>query len=338
MEDAQSRLLKQLVKRSPSGILVSDAEGRMQMVNPAARSMIPIVPNPEGRLVADAIPIPEIVNALMAEHLDPITHPFSNGSRDLLLRSVSLESDGRLVILEDVTQLRQAERYRREFVANVSHELRTPATSIAGYAEFLLDSGIELNEDAASMVQVIHRNALRLNALFEDLLTLAKIDAQSGPMPKQRLALLPIVNECVDKQRARAEARGVLFQVMVSPHLDVHANRDAMNHIVGNLVENAVKYNREDGLVTVRAEHRADKHKVLLEVIDLGMGMAPAHLERIFERFFRVDKARSRDVGGTGLGLSIVKHLLERMEAHIEVRSRVGKGSIFRLWLDPVQE
>ena len=157
-------------------------------------------------------------------------------------------------------------------------------------------------------------------------------------MPKEGLPIYPIVTECIDKQRQRAEARGIGFQVMVPENLRVYANRDAMIHIVGNLVENAVKYNRDDGLVTVRAERRQEPNKVLLEVIDLGIGMAPSHLERIFERFFRVDKGRTQKVGGTGLGLSIVKRLVDRMEAKIEVRSRVNRGSIFRLWLEPEQE
>jgi two-component system phosphate regulon sensor histidine kinase PhoR len=141
--------------------------------------------------------------------------------------------------------------------------------------------------------------------------------------------------ECVDKQRQRAEKRGIAFQIMIPEGLYVYANRDAMIHIVGNLVENGVKYNRDDGLVTIRAERRTEPSKVLLEVIDLGIGMAPSHLDRIFERFFRVDKGRTQKVGGTGLGLSIVKRLVDRMGAHIEVRSRVDRGSIFRLWLDP---
>ena len=296
MPTADADLLEQLIERSPNWILVTDGSDRLRMVNKTARSILPMVPDPEGRRLPDAIPIPALVELLSSEPVGTIERSFSHGSRDLFLRTVPLEPTGRLFIIEDVTFLRKAERYRREFVANVSHELRTPATSIAGYAEMLLDDRDKLDEDTAMMVGVIHRNALRLNSLFEDLLTLSRIDAQSDTMPQQPLALLPIVQEAIDKQRSRAEGKGIKFQTMVSEALDVFASRDAMIHIVGNLVENAVKYNRDDGLVTVRASHREAEDKVLLEVIDLGQGIAPAHQERIFERFFgwtRPGQARS---------------------------------------------
>jgi two-component system, OmpR family, phosphate regulon sensor histidine kinase PhoR len=337
MPTADADLLEQLIERSPNGILVTDGSGHLRMVNKTARSILPMLPKPEGRRLAEAIPIPALVDLLSSQPTGAVERSFSHGSRDLFLRTVPLDPSGRLFIIEDVTFLRKAERYRREFVANVSHELRTPATSIAGYAEMLLDDKEKLDEETAMMVGVIHRNALRLNSLFEDLLTLSRIDAQSESMPRQSLALLPIVQEAIDKQRSRAEGKGIKFQVMVSDSLDVYASRDAMIHIVGNLVENAVKYNRDDGLVTVRSSFREGEGKVLLEVIDLGLGIAPAHQERIFERFFRVDKARSSAVGGTGLGLAIVKQLVDRMDAKIELRSRVGSGSIFRVWLDPRQ-
>ena len=338
MGNQDAKLLEQLVQRTPNGILVADAQGLLTMVNPAARSMIPMIPEPIGRSASEAIPIPDIVDALLYGHTEAIEFSFVQGSKDLLLRSLPLDPFGRLVIIQDVSLLRKAEQYRREFVANVSHELRTPATSISGFSEMLLENKDSYDEETASMIEVIYRNSLRLNSLFDDLLTLSKIDAQSVAMPVSEIFLLPIVVECVDKQRVRAEAREIGFQVLVSERLTVLANHDAMIHIVGNLVENAVKYNQDGGLVTVRADYRKDKGKVLLEVIDLGLGIAPSHQERIFERFFRVDKGRSRAVGGTGLGLSIVKRLVEKMGAKIELRSRVGRGSIFRVWLDTSEE
>ena len=338
MADAQSKLLAELIKRSPIGIVVCDRNDLLTLVNDQAKMLLPMVPNPEGRKAQGTIPIPRLISVLSMKDDTSIEENLDVGSRLLKIRSVSLGAHGRLAILEDISTQHKAEDHRREFVANVSHELRTPATSIAGYADLLLNSGIAISEEAKDMVRVIHRNALRLNSLFKDLLTLSKIEAQSSEMPKEGLSIYPIVTECIDKQRQRAEARGIGFQVMVPENLRVYANRDAMIHIVGNLVENAVKYNRDDGLVTVRAEKRQEPNRVLLEVIDLGIGMAPSHLERIFERFFRVDKGRTQKVGGTGLGLSIVKRLVDRMDAKIEVRSRVNRGSIFRLWLDPEQD
>jgi signal transduction histidine kinase len=152
----------------------------------------------------------------------------------------------------------------------------------------------------------------------------------------QPIELNTLVGECIDKQRPRAEERNINFQAIIASGVKAVCNRDALNHIIGNLVENAVKYSRDGGLVTVRVSPR--DAEVLIEVIDLGEGIAPTHQERIFERFYRVDKARSRSVGGTGLGLAIVKRLIDRMGARIELRSRVGSGSIFRVFLERSME
>jgi two-component system phosphate regulon sensor histidine kinase PhoR len=229
--------------------------------------------------------------------------------------------------------LRRAEQYRNEFVANVSHELRTPTTAIVGYAETLLDDRETLDPYVVDMVEVIHRNARRLNLLFEDLLTLSRLDARDGPLPMNSVGLLPIVMEAMDKMRPQAESKRIHFEVLVEEDMRVHGNRDALGHIISNLVSNAVKYSFDGGVVTIRAQYR--DRWVLLEVIDVGMGIDPANLKRVFERFYRVDKGRSRAVGGTGLGLSIVQKLVEAMGAAIEVRSRPGDGSVFRVLLEP---
>ena len=329
LSSADSRLIQVLVERSPNGILVTGQDGLLQVVNPAALEMLTMVGNPIGRTPEDAIMVPEVVSAFHQPDLSGTS--FRYGSKEYLIRIVDLDSYGHLIILEDVTSIRRSEQYRREFVANVSHELRTPTTSITGYAQTLLSGHIDLSNDARSMVEVIHRNAIRLSNLFEDLLTLSRIDNSDAPLPVQALQLDGIVSECIDKQRPRADERSINFQVISASGVVALCNRDALNHIIGNLVENAVKYSRDGGLVTVRIAPRDSE--VLIEVIDLGEGIAPAHQERIFERFYRVDKARSRAVGGTGLGLAIVKRLIDRMGARIELRSRVGSGSIFRVFL-----
>jgi two-component system, OmpR family, phosphate regulon sensor histidine kinase PhoR len=326
---ADSRLIQVLVERSPNGILVTGRDGLLQVVNKAASEMLTMVGNPLGRRPEDAIMVPEVVQAFTVNSGDDIH--FRYGSKEYLIRVVDLDIFGRLLILEDVTNIRRSEQYRREFVANVSHELRTPTTSIAGYAETLLSGHIDLSEDARFMVDVIHRNALRLNNLFEDLLTLSRIDNSDSPLPTKPLQLEGLISDCIDKQRPRADERNINFQVIIAPQSTAFCNRDALNHVIGNLVENAVKYSQNGGLVTVRVSPRVNE--VLIEVIDLGEGIAPTHQERIFERFYRVDKARSREVGGTGLGLAIVKRLIDRMNARIELRSRVGSGSIFRVFL-----
>lgn len=326
-------LAEVLLERSPNGIIVSGPDGKLAVVNPAVHAILPMVPDAVGRPPMEAIPVPELADALDVRRTDEVEFTFESGHRYLLVKIVSLEpGPGRLAILQDVTRLKDAEGYRREFVANVSHELRTPATSIAGYAETLLEERDALDPMVADMIDVIHRNAQRLTHLFDDLLHLARIDAHEGPLEMEAVALDGIVRESVDKQRARAEDKEISFQTFVPDGLCCHSNRDALGHIIGNLVENAVKYSFDGGIVTVRAGHR-EGDRVLVEVIDVGLGIDPANQERIFERFYRVDKGRSRAAGGTGLGLAIVKRLCNAVGASVDVRSRPGKGSVFRVLL-----
>lgn len=330
-------LAQALLEHTPNGIIVTGADGKLVIVNPAVHDMVPVVPDAVGRSPKEAVPVSVLAEALDLSCQEQVEFTFESGHRFILVTVVTLLLDGgagkgRMAILQDVTRLKEAEEYRREFVANVSHELRTPATSIAGYAETLLEDRETLDESVAQMVDVIHRNAQRLTALFDDLLHLARIDARDGPLSMDPLLLEGVVREAVDKQRARAEIRSISFQVFVPDELAVASNREALGHIVGNLVENAVKYSFDGGLVTVRANTR-EGGWVLLEVIDVGLGIDPANQQRIFERFYRVDKGRSRAAGGTGLGLAIVKRLCLAVGASVDVKSRPGKGSVFRLLL-----
>lgn len=325
-----------LVERSPNGVIVTDGEGRLEVVNPIVRRMLPIVPHPVGRRASDALPTPALAEALAPDRTDEVELSFRSGSRDLLVRVVPLEErGGRLAILQDVTRLKSAEKHRVEFVGNVSHELRTPATAIAGYAETLLDDRDELDPLHLEMIEVIHRNARRLVVLFDDLLQLSRLDAREGPLPTEPLRIAPICAEALDKVRPMAEDRGIECHLFVPAELEVHGNREALSHIISNLATNAVKYSHDNGVVTIRTRWR--QGRIALEVIDVGLGIDPALHERIFERFYRVDKARSRKRGGTGLGLAIVKKLVDSMGAEIQVRSRPGRGSVFRVILDPVE-
>ena len=333
-------LLEQLLEGSPFGIVVVDTNGMLRILNPCARRLVTTIGNPIGKAFTEAIPVAELHQMLPTSEDKQVVHTeFSHGNSVLKATSTMLKNietdavEGRLIILEDITQAKRLERSQREFVANVSHELRTPTTSIAGFAQMMIDDQGDLSEEHQMMIQAIHRNAIRLNNLFEDLLTLSKIEANDGPLPMEDLVLQGIVQECVDKQRVRADGKDISFLVLISDKILVYSNRDALNHIIGNFVENAVKYSFDHQLVTVRAALR-DGY-VQLEVIDLGEGISPMNQKRIFERFFRVDKSRSRQVGGTGLGLAIVKTLLERTGIRFELRSQVGKGSIFRIYLTP---
>jgi two-component system phosphate regulon sensor histidine kinase PhoR len=244
---------------------------------------------------------------------------------------------GALVILHDITGLERLERIRRDFVANVSHELRTPLTAIRGYAETLLGGALDDSEHNRRFVEIIQAHAIRLNNIASDLLTLSDLesgrrDADPGP-----ISIEDAVNTALLTVEAEARIRGVyLVRGAVRDAFIVgHALR--LEQALVNLLDNAVKFNQPGGEARIDAGTTADG-RVFISVSDTGSGMPSDDLPRIFERFYRVDRARSREVGGTGLGLSIVKHVVERMEGTIKVESRLGKGSTFTILLPPTSK
>jgi signal transduction histidine kinase len=235
-------------------------------------------------------------------------------------------------VLEDRTELRRLESLRTEFVANVSHELRTPITSIRGYAETLADT-FELGPDAARFAQTISRSAARLGAIIDDLLLLSSLEdpgarADLGSSPVRVAAF---VAEAVEQAAPPAAEKRVAVDVAVDHDLWVMGNAGLLAHAVANLVTNAVKYGPADAAVLVTA--RADGDHAVIEVSDRGPGIPEVHRARLFERFYRVDRARSRESGGTGLGLAIVKHVAVAHGGNAEIESRTGTdhGSTFRI-------
>lgn len=241
------------------------------------------------------------------------------------------ELAGSAAVFHDVTELRRLEKVRTDFVANVSHELRTPITAIRGYAETLKSGALQNPAVAANMVDIIHRQSERLSELVEDLLELSRIEARQIQLARKPVELAAAVQRASDAVAPRAQARGVRIALQVPPKLFSEADERAVEQVLVNLLDNAVKYTAPGGLVTVSAR-RLDA-VVELVVQDNGLGIEPRHLPRIFERFYRVDKGRSREMGGTGLGLSIVKHLSDAMGGDVRVESRHGVGSSFFITL-----
>jgi two-component system, OmpR family, phosphate regulon sensor histidine kinase PhoR len=241
---------------------------------------------------------------------------------------------GALVILHDITGLERLERIRRDFVANVSHELRTPLTAIRGYAETLLAGALADTEHNRGFIEIIQAHAIRLNNIASDLLTLSDLesgrrDAEPGPISVEdaaNTALLTVEPEA--RIRGVHLVRGSVHDALITGH----ALR--LEQALVNLLDNAVKFNHLGGEARIDCGYSPDG-RVYISVSDTGNGMPSDDLPRIFERFYRVDRARSREVGGTGLGLSIVKHVVERMDGTIKVESRLGKGSTFTILLPP---
>jgi two-component system phosphate regulon sensor histidine kinase PhoR len=239
-----------------------------------------------------------------------------------------------LVLLQDVTELRRLEAIRTDFAANVSHELRTPITNISGYVDTLLQVGLDDREQARGFLQTVKRNADRLASIVEDLLALARLeqpDSKAWLEPQSTLAA-DIIAGAVAEFEDAAAAKQIEIRVAAAKELRVMVNPRLAEQAVGNLVSNAVRYSASGTRVTITAR-AADSGFVELAVADEGSGIEARHVPRLFERFYRVDRARSRQMGGTGLGLAIVKHIAQVHGGRVTVESEVGRGSVFRLSL-----
>ena len=261
-----------------------------------------------------------------------------------------MPGDGAVIVLHDVTDIERAERMRRDFVANVSHELRTPLTSISGYVETVLESEADLSEQGREFLSVVIRNANRMNRLTKDLLALADVEAGDYRVRPERIAADVLVEDAVESLGGLAMESGLVIEIADSPRTLVLADADALTQVFANLIENAMKYGRAGGRVLVGArdvgassslrvaaagagnrsqEGSAPGAQVEFFVQDFGQGIASEHLTRIFERFYRVDKARSRDSGGTGLGLAIARHIVLAHGGTIRAESELGLGATF---------
>jgi len=240
---------------------------------------------------------------------------------------------GALVVLNDITRMRRLENIRREFVANVSHELRTPVTSIRGFVETLQGGALNDAENAGRFLDIISAQTGRLSAIIEDLLRLSRLEqgAENQDISLEKQKIGPILARAVQTARQKAEKSGVTIVPECPESLEAFVNAPLFEQAVFNLVDNAVRYSEDGGRVAVSAGEESGE--VVVTVQDRGSGIAAEHLPRIFERFYRVDKARTRDQGGTGLGLAIVKHIVQAHGGRVTVESRVGEGSVFRIHL-----
>jgi two-component system phosphate regulon sensor histidine kinase PhoR len=245
-----------------------------------------------------------------------------------------LPQGGALAVLHDVTRIEAAEKTRRDFIANVSHELRTPLTSIQGYVETLLDELAPDDDLSREFLGVILKNATRMNRLTEDLLTLASVESPDYKLTPRPIAASTLVQDAIESLDGVVVDSGIELESAGAPDSVVLADSDSVHQIFGNLVENAMKYGKGGKRIVLGAVE--DESRVVFTVQDFGPGIAIEHQERIFERFYRVDKARSRESGGTGLGLAIVKHLIEAHGGRVWVESELGKGAAFRFTLPKV--
>jgi len=237
-------------------------------------------------------------------------------------------ANGAVLVLHDITDLRRLERVRRDFVANVSHEFKTPLTAIQGFAETLLSGALDDTANRTRFVEIIREHARRLARLTDDLLKLSRIEAGRLELEIRPIRVAALVNGCVETARFKAEEKGIRIQVDLQESVPaVRGDGAQLGEVLQNLLDNAVAYTPSGGQIEVRA--RSDGHEVIFTVTDTGIGIPESDLERIFERFYRVDSARSREAGGTGLGLAIARHIVDAHGGRIWVESAVGQGSRF---------
>ncbi|MCA9404458.1 MAG: HAMP domain-containing protein [Candidatus Omnitrophica bacterium] len=324
------------------GVLVMNADGKILLMNKALRELLQVTEEVVGKKPIEVIrnvEIQEIATEVLESKTGAISREISAlfpREKHLIIHAtpVTLHGvvDGAVMVFHNITELRRLEMVRKDFVANVSHELRTPITNIKGYAETLLEGALDDKSNAEDFTNIIHSEAERLAKLVEDVLDLSRIE--SGKMqfhfkPHDIGDLVKRVETGLSKQFTK---RGITFRTEIPDDIGkVRCDGPSIAQVLLNLIENAVKYNKDNGLVTVSAQHKG--RYVELSIADTGIGIPENDLPRIFERFYRVDKAHSREIGGTGLGLSIVKHIVQAHQGEVRVTSQTGVGSCFRFTL-----
>jgi two-component system phosphate regulon sensor histidine kinase PhoR len=330
--------LEAILRGMVEGVLVTDLGGAVVLINARARELlgIPLDLDGRGRPLIELVRDPALAElshevragaAIVSRDV-----PLGGGGRTVQVNAAPLRDPdgtvfGFVLVLHDVTELRRLEVVRRDFVANVSHELRTPLTAIKGYAETLLGTAGDDRETARRFLEVIDRHSERLGRLIDDLLTLSDLELGLTEIGRVPVAVAPALEDVVEILRDRAARAGVAVGIEVQPGTPaLLGDPDRLRQVLINLVENAIKYTPEGGRVVVRAAPAADG-MVAVAVEDTGIGIPAPDIPRLTERFFRVDKARSRALGGTGLGLAIVKHLVQAHGGSLAITSTLGSGT-----------
>lgn len=343
--ERSGNLLRSIVESVAEGLVITDTEANLLLVNDAARTLLNLGERPLGRLteLSRDPQIHRVFNAVRnngerAEARIETRESDTQKRRILRLHAAPLrlregQLDGVVGAFIDITQLERLELVRQEFLANVSHELRTPLAAITAYTETLLDGGLDDEENSLRFLYTIQRNAERMRALVNDISELSAIESGTVSLALESIPLRIFVKEIFSHLAPRAEEQQVTLVNEIAEDLRISADRRRLEQILINLTDNAIKFNRPQGTVTVShgLSERGNFH--LLCVRDTGIGIPAESLPRVFERFYRVDKARSRAAGGTGLGLAIVKHLALAHGGEASVRSEAGQGCEFTIKL-----
>lgn len=334
------RKLEAVLNNMSSGVIFINREGGVDLINPAAESLLSI----RSSSAVGKYHIQVVRNSSLSENIDRVLregkpkkleieaiYPIER-NLEANLAPITRDSGtaGVIVVLHDTTEIRRLERIKADFVANVSHELRTPVTAIKGFAETLMQGELDNPKAAREFVEIIYRESERLSNLIRDLLELSRIESGTWAPGRETVDMLEVVRHTISNFKAHADKAGltILTDIPESP-VYVTGDADKLVQALGNLVENSIKYTPPGGTITISLKEEGTEATV--SVSDTGIGIPPEDLPRIFERFYRVDRARSRKLGGTGLGLSIVKHIIEAHNGRVTVSSEPGRGSTFSL-------
>ncbi len=345
MRDRQQLALEQaeaqrqaLFNSMAEGFLLVDRDGRIQATNQALHQFFQIRSEARGKPILEVFRLHELVDAwreaiqngasttIELELPTPDQRCFEVSVAPLPSRYGGFE--GCLCIFHDLTRVKQLENTRKEFVANVSHELRTPLTLIKGFVETLLDGAKDDPEVSDRFLQMIDKHTDRLTFLIEDLLTISRLESGQIVLNLQPTSLREIGEHVFGDLQSRADERRITLDNQIPEAPQVLGDGDRLQQVLFNLIDNAIKYGRTDGRVTLGARTREDS-MIEAWVQDNGPGIPPDSVDRVFERFYRVDKARSREQGGTGLGLAIVKHIIQSHRGEVWLKSDLGSGSTF---------
>ena len=333
----QNQKLSAIFNSMIEGVIVLDKEGRIVSINPTVEKIFGVLNGDiEGKVFLEAVrnvDIAEVISMIFKNGkpvseeivlIYPVRRIFEVNATPIFDNE---EISGCLVVIHDITEIRKLEKVRSDFVANVSHELKTPLTSIKGFVETLLEGAINDKENNRNFLEIIQSHAERLNNLVDDLLSLAHFESKEITLHKSTFDLKQQLQEVIAGFKSQTKKMNIDIKNDLEAGFSVSADKDRIEQVLTNLIDNAIKFNKDNGTIRIFDQEENGKIKVFVE--DSGIGIPEKDLPRIFERFYRVDKARSRELGGTGLGLSIVKHIIELHNGSIGVESVEGLGSKF---------